>query len=125
MAGVKRFEATLAIGATTENLLAGSFLERLGARAELVSVYGVIPFFALASNSGLFVCDVRMGNVIAADRAAVPQVGTAATDITGPDRDKHLLVRAVGAPFDLVQIRLFNGSTVAVPFRFLVEMTPL
>lgn len=125
MAGVRRFEASLGIGATLENLLVGTFLERLGARPELVSVFGVIPFFALPANNGLFTVDIRLGNVVVADRLSVPQVGTAATDTSGPDRDKHLLARAVGAPFDLVQIRLFNGSSVAEPYRFLVEATPL
>jgi len=125
MSGVRRFEASLGIGATLENLLTGTFLERLGPRPEMVAIYGVTPFFALAANNGLFTVEVRLGNVIVIDRAAVPQVGTAATDTSGPDRDKHLLTRAVGAPFDLVQIRLFNGSTVVVPYRFLIEATPL
>jgi len=123
MAGVRRFEASLAIGATVENLLAGTFLERLGPRPEVLAVYGVIPFFAAPANNGLFTVDIRLGNVILADRFSVPQTGAAATDTSGPDRDKHLLGRGLGMPFDLVQIRLFNGSTVAVPYRFLIELS--
>jgi len=120
MAGVRRFEANLAIGATVENLTQGTFLERLGARPELVSVFGCIDLQLLA-NQGLFTTEIRFGNVIVADRAIVPQF----TQFLGPDRDKHLIVRGVGAPFDLVQIRLFNGTGVAVQYRFLIEATPL
>jgi hypothetical protein len=121
MAGVKRFEASLAIGASLENLTVGTFLERLGMRPEVLSVYGVIDTYVAPANSGLFTFDLRLGNVIVADRLSVPQY----TNVQGPDREKHLIARAVGAPFDLVQLRLFNGSTVATPYRFLLEATAL
>src|SRR5262245_14927890 len=122
MPGVIRFESTatqLAIGATITNLLSGTFLERLGPRPELFSVFGVVD--DVAANLGLVTCDVRLGNVVVVDRGIIP----AFTVRQGPDRDKHLIARAVGAPFDLCQVRLFNGGTAIAPYRFLVEATPL
>lgn len=122
MAGVRRFEANAAVGATVENLTQGTFLERLGSRPELISIFGCIDLQA-AAEQGKFTAEIRLGNVIVADRAVVPQF----TAFLGPDRDKHLIARAVGAPFDLVQVRLFNGTATVggVNYRFLIEATPL
>lgn len=122
MGGVRRFDGGLglAAGATVENLVAGTFLERLGVRPEIVSVFAVTDTPA-AANQGLFTCDIRLGNVIVADRASVPGF----TNLLGPNRSDHLVARAVGVPFDLLQIRLFNGGALIMPYRFLVEATPM
>jgi len=40
----------------------------------------------------------------------------------GPDRDSHKLGVGVASPFDLVQLRIFNGDAAAAAnFRVLVE----
>jgi hypothetical protein len=120
MAGIQRFDASLAAGAAIPNLLAGTFMERLQQRPELMTVYGVVD--DVAALAGLITCEIRVGNVIVLDRGIVPLY----TARQGPDRDKHLIGRAVGAPFDLMQVRLFNGTAAtAAPYRFLIESTPL
>jgi len=116
MAGVLRFENTLAAGVTVANLLAGTFMERLGARAEMLTVYGVID--DAAALVGDVTAEIRLGNVILADAAVVPMTALR----VGPNRNEHLIAKGVGAPFDLVQIRLFNGdAAAAAAYRFLVE----
>ena len=120
MAGVLRFENTLNAGNTVANLLAGTFMERLGGRAEVLTVYGVIDDDAALV--GDVTAEIRLGNVILADAAVVPMVLIR----TGPDRNKHLIAKGVGAPFDLVQIRLFNGDAAAnAGYRFLIEQVAM
>jgi len=120
MSGVLRFDASLAFGATIPNLLAGTFMERLGTRPEMVSVYGVIS--EDINLAGFVTAEIRLGNVILADALAVPLF----TALQGPNRNEHKLAVGVGAPFDLVQIRLFNGSVAtAAPYRFLVEQVAM
>jgi len=115
MAGILRFDASLAAGVTIPNLLAGTFMERTGPRPEIVSVFGVVDNDV--GLVGLVSVEIRMGNVILADAAIVPLF----TVREGPDRDKHLIAKGVAAPFDLIQIRLFNGTAATpAPYRFLV-----
>jgi len=116
MSGVLRFDASLPAGVAIPNLLAGTFMERLGPRPEVMSVYGVVD--DVAGLAGLVTCEIRMGNVIILDRGIIPLF----TVRQGPDRDKHKLAVALGMPFDLCQVRLFNGTAAtAAPYRFLIE----
>jgi hypothetical protein len=119
MAGVMRFDASLAAGVAIPNLLAGSFLERLGPRPEILTLWGVVD--DVAGLAGLITVEVRMGNVIVLDRGVVPLF----TARQGPNVTDHRLCRAAGAAFDLCQIRVFNGTAAtAAPYRFLVESVP-
>ncbi len=115
MPGVLRFEQSLGAGATTANLLAGTFMERLGTRPEVVTIFSVIDVTAAAE--GLFTLEFRLGNVVVADAMIIPMF----TAQEGPNRNQHKVAVAVGAPFDLVQIRLFNGAGGAIRHRTLVE----
>ncbi len=120
MPGVLRFDATLAAGATVPNLLAGTFMERLGPRPEVVSVYGVVD--NIAALATFVTCEIRMGNVILLDAGVIPLF----TVREGPNRNEHKLAVGVGSPFDLIQIRLFNGTAATVaPYRFLVEQVQM
>ena len=115
MPGMQRFEADLAAGAAVPNLLAGGFLERLGARREVVSVYGVID--VIAALAGLVTVEFRLGNTVIADAAVVPMF----TALLGPHRNEHKITVGRGDPLDLVQVRLFNGGGVTAPYRFMIE----
>ena len=116
MPGVQRFEQALAAGATVANLLAGTFMERTGPRPEVVTVYGVIDDDAALP--GDVTIEMRLGNVVVIDAAVLPMF----TLRLGPDRDSHKLGVGVASPFDLVQLRIFNGdAAAAAAFRVLVE----
>ena len=113
---VLSFDALLAPGASVNNVLSGTILERLTSRREVVNIYAVTDP-PTASDEGLFTVDFRLGNVIVADKASAR---VAAANV-GPDRDSHLLARALGDPFDLVQVGVFNGGAAAIRYRILVE----
>lgn len=120
MAGVLRFDASLAAGVAIPNLLAGTFMERMGPRPETMIVYGVVD--DVAALAGLVTCEIRIGNIIVLDRGVIPLF----TARQGPDRDKHALARALALPFSLCQVRLFNGTAAtAAPYRFLVEQVAI
>lgn len=120
MPGVLRFDASLAAGVAIPNLLAGTFMERMGPRPEVMMVYGVVD--DVAALVGLVTVEVRIGNIIVLDRGVVPLF----TARQGPDRDKHALARSLALPFALCQVRLFNGAAATVaPYRFLIEQTPV
>jgi len=116
MPGIQRFDATLAAGATVANLLAGTFMERAGPRPEVVTVFGVVD--NIAGLAGFVTIEFRLGNVVVGDAPVVPLF----TVREGPNRNEHKIGVGVAAPFDLIQLRLFNGAAATVaPYRFLIE----
>src|SRR3990172_6470244 len=70
MSGVLRFDASLAAGLGIPNLLAGTFMERLGPRPEVMTVFGVVD--DVAGFPGLGPWETRGGERVIPDRRAIP-----------------------------------------------------
>lgn len=102
-----------AMGTTINNLVAGEKFEFLSRNA-------VVKLYAAADTAtGSVECDFSLGNVIVGDNLVVPLH----TATLGPERDKHLLARAIGRAGDRIQVRLREtGGAANTPTRILVEI---
>lgn len=120
MAGQKRFTGTLASGVTDENLVARTILERLVARPEMVSIWGVVEGDpATPGDADLFTLELRLGNVVVVDP------GPLELSNNGLRRNEHFVGEGVGAPGDLVQVKLHNGAAGPLTYRILVRETAI
>lgn len=103
-----------AAGTTINNLVAGEKFEFLS-RHSVVKVYACSDLVANAHCE----MDLSLGNVVVGDNMVVPEH----TAGLGPERDKHLLARAIGRAGDRIQVRLREmEGAAASPTRVLIEI---
>ena len=105
---------TVAAGATVENILSGTSLER-APRASTYTVYAVQD-----TGTGTVVADIFVGTEEIALGAELPKVAAG----TGPNRNEHEFIPGVDmivASGQLVRIKLREtGGTTATPTRLQV-----
>ena len=97
---------------TINNLVAGE-------KFEFLSRNSVIKVYACADTAtGAVEADFSLGNVIVGDNLVIPLH----TATLGPERDKHLLARAIGRAGDRIQLRMRETGAVNTPTRVLIEI---
>ena len=100
-------------GTTNNNLASGEKFEFLS-RPSVVKLY-----LACDASAGSVTADFSLGNVVVGDNL-VPRYVTAGS---GPNRNEHLLLRAVGRAGDRIQLRLREtGGATATPTRAMIEI---
>lgn len=113
---VMRLEWAGTAGTTNNNLVAGEKFEFL-ARPSVVKLYVTADVVV----NGSIEVDFSLGNVVVGDNLVPAYTDVTVTD-QGPDRDKHLLARAVGRGGDRIQVRLRSTGAANCPTRALIEI---
>jgi len=110
---IMRLDWAGALGTTINNLVAGE-------KFEFLSRPAVVKFYLCTdTGTGVVEADITLGNVVVGDNLISPLH----TATLGPERDKHLLARAIGRAGDRIQVRLREtGGSANSPTRLLVEI---
>lgn len=112
---VSRFNTTVAIGATVENIMAGS-------KFEFLSRPSAVRIFAAQDAADLAQLDFTLGNVVVGENLPLTEVAAG----TGPSMIDDKLVAGVGAAGDRIQIRLREtGAAATAITRVVVEIAEL
>ena len=109
-----RLSNTVAIGATVQNLVAGSKFEFLPVNAA-VRIYAV-------SELGDAVVDFTLGNVVVGDDLLIPFQPAAGI---GPNVNEHRIATGAGLAGDRIQLRVTNPNAAPQDVRFLIEILPV
>jgi len=112
---VIRQDLQVPIGGTFENILAGS-------KFEFLSRPSAVRVFAAQDVGDLAQLDLTLGNVVVGENLPLNQRVAG----EGPSRTDDMLVSAVGAAGDRIQIRLREtGGAAVAETRVLVEINEL